>query len=273
MIQCEVYKERSNAACLRAAFDLMCTNFMLFLRRTWMAALVFSVLSSLSLVFNDSPIAVVLVVVSILAMCLLYSCCMGEIVEQRRGSLFLRLLKVNVLNIVVVMLFTVLVVLAVLLVHNYMPTEKQPSGNVGFMSVTLITIAIYIVAFVVLLPTYFSSMKYVVEPQMKLRGVYGKAYKEGWHSWGYLFVVAILTFLIAAIVLGVAYLPIIVLASAKSIDASGVLLGDVSALPKSFALMSFCTGVIASFINAYVMIWLLLTWYYAYGRISAMHKS
>lgn len=273
MIQCEVYKERSNASCLRAAFDLICTNFMLFLRKTWLSALVFSVLSALLLVFNDSLIAIIPVVGTIVAMCLLYACCLGEVVEQSRGSLFLRFLKVYALNIVVVLLFELLAVFIVVLVNKLSGKPTETASVQSLLPYALIAVGVLIAMIVALVPTSFSSIKYVVEPQTKLRIVFGSAYKDGWRSWGYLFVVGFLVFLIAAIVLGLAYLPIIVLASAKRINDVGVMLGDASALPTNFSLMLFCAGVIASFINAYVMMWMLLTWYHAYGRIETRRRE
>jgi len=273
MIQCAVFEERSNVGCLRAAFDVMCANFMLLLRKTWVAALAFSVFMALLLQLSDTLFSIPIVVGLVLTAYYLGACCLHEVTEMGKGKLFVRALIVYILNSVIILLFEIIAVGVAWSVLKSPEKETMAEDTVNLLPYLLIVVIVLLVLFLALIPTYYSYMKFVVEPQENVLSVFGKSYKTGWKNFGYLFVVVLLTSLVALVAVGVLFIPTAVLLSAAKNNADGVALGDASALPNNFLLMSFIVCVVSSFLYSYVSMWALLTYYHAYGRIEARLKE
>lgn len=269
MIQCDILKERSYTGCLRASFELMCANSGHILRRTWWIAALIAALAAVPAATAAHAVGLLSIVASVLAACLLYACCMDEASGKGRRTLFLRTLKAYTLNVIVVTLFIALTIMAMAAIGKLMPAAKEPNAAISLWPYALAAATMLIVMTVTLVPALYSSMKYIVDGTTKLRTVYGKSYKAGWHSWGGLFITILLITLIAAVIDGIIYLPTLILLSAKRMDSIGVSLGDASALPEGFRLMRFAATAAASFVNAYVSVWALFTMYYVSGHIEA----
>lgn len=273
MIQCDIQKERSYIACLRDAFDLMCANFAHIMRKTWWSAALLSVFSALTMIATNNVVITISAVASIAVFCLLYTFCMTEVVEGSRRKMFLRILKVCILYVFMALLFVLATVLAAIIMSKFAPTEEHQLATTNPLPAILITLAIYLVMLVIIIPTFYSSMKYFAESTTKLNTVFGKAYKTGWRNWGRLFIVMLLIVLIFLVVSGILSLPITVLLLAKASNAQGMMLGDASALPSGFTAMFFIAAAIASFINAYVGIWALFAQYLIYGHIETKNQK
>lgn len=132
-----------------------------------------------------------------------------------------------------------------------------------------ITLATMLLFLLLSLPLWYSSWKYLIEPDGKLSHVVGCDYLQGLRHWGRLFVIALLTALIAGIISVVLLMPVAIAGQALALDNMGTAMGDASGLPTYFYALVFFTVLIVSFVSVYILTWVGITFYYGYGHIAA----
>lgn len=145
---------------------------------------------------------------------------------------------------------------------------KGINENIIMLSGSII-VASALVFMLLALPLWYSSWKYLIEPDRKLPRVIGRDYVTGLRHWGYLFIIALLTFIIVGVIDVVLYMPMAIAGQAMAFDNMGKTMGDASGLPSYFMVMVFFTALIIAFVSTYVLTWVGITFYYGYGNIEA----
>ena len=278
----ELYKERSYAGCIGAAFEMLCANFATIFRRTWVPALVAALVGALS-VLVPLPVVVAasdvapffLAVGAQIAVLILFLAAFAWMnagvvtllnAEQRRVNM-LRCFRSTALFFGTSAVLFLLIVGSgfVLILSRYGEMPATQWTILGAFALVFLVLAV--VMFVVYVPTVYSNMRYLVAGDCSLWSVFGKNYAVGWSHWGFL---ALVTFLIALIVLVVsvvAGVPQVTLVLAEQVDNFGVMvLGDASDLPDNFLFLRYVVNFLTSFVLLYLCVWCELVCYFAYGR-------
>lgn len=283
----ELYKIRSLGGCIKAAFDLYRTNIKTIFRRTWAAATVWAVANAaLMLAVNHfvgnmlsfarpNPAGIVAMVVTLLLAYAAYTWFYAIIVALLNGS-SMKLNLPRVIRFALLMLAIGIVVVAIASAIAIVPMAAAPNLEAMMAASARSTIAnglLILTLFIVLVPLYFSTMKYLMETDQKLLSIFKKPFATGWKHWGYIFMLCLLAGLIIVIIDFVASLPAGITAMATQYDISGQSMGDTSGLPAYFMLLAFIANAVSAFIMVYVAAWGMMVMYYGYGHIEAKEKA
>lgn len=274
-MESELYKARSLSSCMKAAYDMFVSNIKTILRRTWLPAVLFAVLSAVSTVvlygimtkfYTAMPptgmppytqmlvwggVAVVFLLLSIAA-----SVWFDAIVISLLDGASM---KANLPRVIRLALLILTLTLVVSIVSWVLPI--------------IISVAVYLCFAVAIVPTLYSSMKYLMEPTQKLLSVLGRPYLAGWRHWGYLFMLCLLAGIIVSIIYLIVNMPANIDGLAVVADSSGRILGDDTGLPGYFMPVAAFASFISSLIMIYVGSWFIIIVYYAYGHIEAKEKA
>ena len=288
----DLYKVRSFGGCLKAAYDIFSTNLKHIFRRTWLPAVIFAVLSSITMiaVVSMSTIMANLVTpppvssialggIGLLILFLVtysaYAWFYTSIISLLNGESFKHNLP-RMIRLVLLILGIGIVFGLIVTAASTIPLvgEKSPAALAkASVTSTVITSVLMIVFVVVILPLSYSMMKYCIETKSKLFSVFKKPYIIGWKHWGYIFIVTFLCGIILLVIDFIASLPLTVTTFASSFNSLGLTMGDPSGLPGYFNILSFIAGLISTFIMIYVSAWYTCVAYYVYGHIEAKEKA
>ncbi|MGI6243808.1 MAG: hypothetical protein ACOYJK_09815 [Prevotella sp.] len=284
-METELYKIRGLAKCVKAAYDLFSTNLTTILRRTWLPVTVFVIifsvgrmlyisqsasLASATWVTNDhwqwilgSILVTLLTIASaIWAYSAAVSLLNGLSVKRNIPRIFRFALLVIAIGFVVGLIMGGITVLPSV-------TKDHAASSQSPMLYSAISILLLVLLLILAVPAYYSSLKYLIEPQQKIGSVLGKPYRKGWHYWGFLFTTALLTSIIVGVLSLVIMAPNYLILSARIADFQGMSMGDASGLPSYFKFLALIASMISTFIYVYLMIWALMVYYYAYGTLEA----
>ncbi len=150
-----------------------------------------------------------------------------------------------------------------------MATDATPDALAAMGSVMLLTIVFTLLLVAVLLPVYYSGMKYLMEPGVKLTSVIGRNYRNGWRSWGFLFGVMFVTALITMVCAWIIQLPAGVLTFAENLNKLGVSMGDGDGMPTWFSTVQLLVLMVCAVLYIYVELWTMTVLYFAYGTVEA----
>lgn len=286
----DVYKIRSLGSCMKAAYTLFTTNLKTILRRTWLPAVVMSVLAGLMVLpyFNyiyhqptpTQPVnaASITLMVSAIVFSLLEMGASAWLTAIIVSLLNGRSMKANLPRIIRYTLVLLLIVCVVAVVStgvSFIPFATAGKAGITTKVITLssvLSLAVSLCFVIALLPLYYSSMKYFMEPERKVFSILGKPYRTGWRYWGYLFMLCLLAGIIVTIIYLIVTMPASVLGLATMNDAFGLELGDASGMPGYMRPVACVATAISAFILTYVMVWMTVLSYYAYGHIEAKEK-
>ncbi len=281
----DLYKVRSLAKCTQAAYDLLSTNLKKIISRTWMPALMFAVISALTHllvvsypamtdVFNgqtqDHVTGLLAITCSTLLSFFVMTWGFARVVSLLNGQSF----KTNwprMGRLYLLCLGLTVLLLAIIVALGYLPiltADTPPSPNTLVLALGIMMLGAVITA-LCLIPTYYSVVKYCMEPEQKLGTVLGKAYRRGWRSWGFLFSLALLVGLIICLLATVVLMPLVIVQTACYANILGMSMGDPSGMPAYYPWLSFAAALLCMFVWFYIMIWEILVFYYAYGTIEA----
>lgn len=283
-METELYKVRSLSSCMKAAYDMFSTNIRTIFRRTWIPALVFSIFSAIATtIFYKVPFNS-LTAGTAIASFIVFLFCIGVLMTSvwfdaiiisllNGNSMKANLPRVIRLTLLIIgITFAISIVTSVIALIPTINSGKMINPGVVGLSV-IISCLIYGVFVIVLLPTLYSSMKYLMEPEQKVFSVLGKPYGAGWRHWGYIFMLCLLAGIIVSIIYLIVGLPMSIITIAFSINAGGLALGDPSGLPGYFPILTFFSSLISSFIMIYVGAWVTIIGYYAYGHIETRERE
>lgn len=271
----ELYKTRSLSACLKSALDTVCNNAKTIITNTWLPALVCALVAAAMAVINgNSTIDFVLRLVIFLVAIVANAFLLGKVATMLNG----RKLKLNFKRFVLVGLLTLgLTILAIMILAAVFAMTNNwalSSGSTNSMSYAMIACGVIILIMgIALLPTAYSCMNYVYGESATFGSIFGKPYKTGLKSWGFLFMIHLLLGIICTIAL----IPILavpfILGIANAANMGSMMLGDENGLPSYFIPLYYFASVLSSFIFAYIAIWAHITTYYAYGNIKYKHNE
>lgn len=283
----ELYKIRSLGGCIKAAFDLYRTNIKTIFRRTWAVATVWAVANAALMLFTNqfvgnmlsftrpSPAGIVAMVVTLLLAYAAYTWFYAIIVALLNGSS----MKLNLPRVIRLALLTLAIGIAVVAIVSaivIIPMAAAPDVEAMLTANTRSIRAccmLILILFIVLVSLHFSTMKYLMETDLKLLSIFKKPFATGWKHWGYIFMLCLLAGLIIVIIDFVASLPAGITAMATQYDISGQGMGDASGLPAYFMPLAFIANAVSAFIMVYAAAWGIMVMYYCYGHIEAKEKA
>ncbi len=291
-METELYKIRSVRACFRAAYDLFCSNLKTIFRKTWLPIALLSAVTCLNVLFypllmdtrtSAAPtlqqylpklavptgIALASLCISVWAGSIFWSMLNG----QTRKANWPRMARLTGIYVGAGCVAAIVALLAGFTIMQTSAPQPAPQDNALFYKIMAVCIVSYIVWPVLLLPTAYSSIKYLMEPMQKAGSVLGKSYREGWRHWGFLFVCALLCLIIFALAGSIMQLPIGIMWVARVADSTGMFMGDASGLPHLFGTGQYTVATVCTFVTYYLTMWCTLVFYYAYGSIEAKIKA
>ncbi|MBP5570284.1 MAG: hypothetical protein J6X46_04595 [Prevotella sp.] len=291
----ELYKNRGFGATLKAAYNMFLTNFTRIFRHIWWAALVFALVLPLSMVANTLMMKssgslwwvwVLVALVVVAAEVVFFSRLTMLYNEESWKWNIIRILKLTV-----VVLFVIVVVAFVFgftkgLMENWLLADLQEKMKTGAdaqaamamtasanMKVTAVMLCGLLIFILLLVPLYYTSMKYVVEVKSRLRKILWPSYTKGLRRWGYIFVLLLLTGLVLFPFVLVVCLPLIIMVTSMMLSTNGVLQGDPSGLPGGFMWLYYAVYVLTVFVLTFFTVFELTVIYFMYGSIETREQE
>lgn len=291
-METELYKIRSVQACFRAAYDLFCSNFKTILRKTWIPSLALAlVMGLIDLIYvNTLPFLAAgeqgfpktlmaygaILIIGVVATGIsvwLFGKFLGLLNGRSCKANWPRVLRLVGISIVVAFaLAFIMLLIAVPILFLAGTASGHASPQPLFLSMAVVCV-LYLACIIALVPTSYSSMKYLMEPEQKAWSVLGKPYLKGWRYWGFLFLCGFLFFLIYSLIMSLVHMPAGILLLAKIISMKGVAMGDTAGIPAFFSVIIYVFSTACYFIWAYMLMWMTTLLYYAYGSIEAKIKD
>jgi len=282
----ELYERRSISECLSEGWTLMSTNIGRIAKSMWwpvlltvifagIAAPVMFVIEKHSVENNIGVIDGLLAgifVIAMFAIMIVFTAKIFKLLnEQTTQFCIKRTAKLTGVIICVAILITMFLV-GIVVGAFFLISKGIVAQTIGIGLFALVYILAIIAVFIVYSPISYVGVKYLVEPEMKLKEM-GKAYKRGWKNLGKIIGFTLLSSLIITIAQCVISLPGVIAMLAASLSLQGIALGDPSGLPSSFMVIFGITAGVSCFITCILMIWFTLSEYYLYGSIEAKYRS
>lgn len=291
-METELYKIRSVRSCFRAAYDLFCSNLNTIFKKTWLPMAVLSVITGLNSFFYPALLSnptyepqtthqfvtsmVALCIIALLAICATVwasTSFISLVNGHTRKYNWPRVARATGVYLSVACVISIVTMLAFDIVLWATAARSGSQSTPPTTYLLAIRIISYIAWPLLLLPTVYSSIKYLMEPSQKVWSILGKSYRQGWHHWGFLFVCGLLCFIICGLAGCIVNLPFCIMWLAQWVDSLGTLMGDASGLPTFFGAGYYAVTVVCTFVWCYLMMWCTLVFYYAYGCIEAKIKE
>lgn len=282
-IENDLYKIRSFGGCIKAAFDLFRTNVKTLCRRTWLAALVTAIIGalfsvvSLSFTFTASPsiaagVAFIVLALAYYAATIWYDTIIVSLLNGR--SMHDNGPRVTKAMLLLLLVWILVMIITIVLSTGYTISQmKSPNDIAAIGKSVMITMGIFIIVAIAILPLTYSVMKYFIEPDQKLLSIFKKPYRTGWRHWGYIFVVCLIAGIIVSIIYIVVSMPFNITMVSWNANNTGIMMGDENGLPGYFKILFFLAALIATFIMIYSLTWFMFVDYYCYGHIEAKEKA
>lgn len=292
----KLMKSRSSRACVTAGIRLFLSKFRPIFRQTWPAALIYAAAVSISgmiaIAFLPSLMAIpanasytdalgwflsavmanlagtliILVALTILTgygMTLLSHHASQQTILAPQGWPMAdrKILGRSAVAMVWIVVFSLL--LAALLCAVAMGA----TWSLGWKAGPAIGVAMIILTIAFFLPLEYVSMKYILTRQNGFFHHLRRGYPIGLRHLGIIFLVTLITSIMAALVTMVANLPAYVLLMANLTAYEGALAGDPLGMPSYINLLTAATLFLTGFIQAYMLMMTLFPSYYMYGSI------
>lgn len=130
------------------------------------------------------------------------------------------------------------------------------------------------VIMLIMLPFIYVGLKYIMEPDSKLRKIITKSYVTGLRYWGFIFIALLLATLCTSICGALVSIPTLIVMAANALSVFGVnYLGDPTGLPSYFTVIQFTVVTFSSFICLYINIFAIFVCYFLYGSIETKEKE
>ena len=142
----------------------------------------------------------------------------------------------------------------------------------GLTSLTVGAAVMGLVLMCLLLPLCYTSYRAVLAEKFRPAPPFG-GYLDGLGHWGLLFVVMLVTGIIAWLLSLVTQLPAAILYAANVQSQLGALQGDELGMPEGMWWLNFVVFAVGGFIQAYVQLSTLFPFYYVYGTIAESSKK
>ena len=126
---------------------------------------------------------------------------------------------------------------------------------------------VLIVLGVLFVPLYYVFYKYLLTPGLRFTSVLSAGYTIGMRHLGSLLAVVVVTMLVVATAALLLSLPMQILYLANIQAQTGLLMGDPLGMPAYMPKLTAAVFILASFLQAYVLMAEAFPLYYAYGSI------
>ena len=279
--QSSISKSRSYISCLSEAHRMLFDNFRLIFGRTWMyfaalallAALYFSLYTHVLLYGNTTTLSVLISVASLVTLC-------AEVVYYARIMFLVngRPMKWNIRRCAVLAGVYVLFWLVVALVYAAVSYGViQLKQTVNLLELRPMFIAFSCVSMligVLLIPYVYSGVKYLVDPESKLKRILLSSYVTGLKHIGLIFIALFLAVLCVVICALFVSIPIIIVLIADAFSVFGVnYFNDPTGLPSYFHIIQYAVFTFTFFIWAYLNVFVVFVCYFLYGSIETREKE
>ena len=281
--QSSISKNRSYTACLSAAHGMMFDNIRTIFCRTWTYCLSLALISAIyvslylhAMLYGCSTGLTVTLCITTLITLAVQIACQAKVISLVNGQS----MKWNVTrctNIAVCSIaFCVMLALIYTFVTYSVVIYKQPMTiSVRDMQPLFYVLgAMSIIIMLILLPFTFVVMKYLMEPEIRLRKIIFKSYKTGLRHWGLIFTALFLATLCTTICALFISIPMLIILAANSLSVYGVnFIGDPTGLPSYFTAIQLAVFTLTFFIWQYVNIFITFVCYFLYGSIITREKE
>lgn len=291
-METDLYKIRSIRACFRAAYDLFCSNLRTLFKKTWLPVLALSAISSLAhlIPWNESvqtiteqaptnPLMKIIAlsagvfVMGLTAIIWTWGCVFSLLNGRSRKMNWLRLTRAMLVFMGVIALMS-LVSIGMSCIPFMLSTNiANPDHTTEFTASGAITIGTFMIWAILLVPTTYTLMKYMMEPNEKVGCIMGKSSRQGWRHWGFLFVCILVAYIISLLAFTIVKTPELILFLANQSNEAGKLMGDASGLPSYFGIANYLVSLSCTFVWSYLTICISMVFYYAYGTIEAKRRA
>lgn len=272
-------KDRSGRACISAGYRLYMSNFKRIFRYSWMAALVFAIVTSISgtmlILHPRLTLCSILMMIFVEALFASYG---FAVLKQHQQTgvinyspkwfnldvhIFVRTLKAWLNLLLIYIVVTGLVAGITILSASYLPlyTAIGLTGLVGLL------------AFIFLLPLAYTNTRYVLTDGISYWQNLSERYGIGLRRWGFIFLVVFVTILFMSVISLLTSLPALILSIANQTATMGYITGDPLGMPSYIGWLAAVVFLLIGFIQAYVMLSFLFPIYYMYGAIDAHEKE
>lgn len=293
-------KSRSPHATIAAGFRLYLGQFKRIFRYTWVIALLFSVVCGLfgTYYVMEYPRLIVAVhtgtvdmahmvsltvgmgtgLVAVLAVHVLYWAYVFSMLDAHKSTAeipwaakVLHMDRKMTWRMLKAMLWALLVVALVALVGAAVAIlgrkTLSPAVTTGLLTLVLLVVA------VLLVPLYYVFCKYLLTPGLTFTRALAAGYPVGLRHLGALLAVVVVTLLLVAVVALLLSLPMQILYLANIQAQTGLLMGDPLGMPAYMPRLTAAVFVLATFLQAYVLMAQAFPLYYAYGSIEATEEE
>jgi|GEM_PF-6104493 len=250
-----LYKNRSAAACLSAAYTLIATNAKLFFKKSWLALLLASAVAGALLLVAPNPL---------------------EMRVLAADKSLINGVKVVMYLLPLLAIYIWLSVTDGISASLLSPLKTGKCLKRSAWSTLLVLLGWIpgcLTAGLAIIPTSFSSWHYLLTPDSKLKSVYGKPYLTGWRYFGMLFTLELLLIIIQTVLILLICMPMIILMLAQQQNELGVLLGDDNGMPAFWPLGMLVVSVLCLFLASLVRMWANMASMYAAGSIMTSQKE
>lgn len=282
----ELYKRRSISECLSEGWTLMSTNIKRIAKAMWLPTLLIVVFAAFvaptifilekhnienSVTTTDGLLAGA-IFLAMIAILIYFSAKLFKLLnEQTIRFCVTRMTKITgVVLGFAVLLSLALVGIATLAIAVIAKGIVAPAIGVGLFAIIYLLAIIAVI--VVFAPMNYVGVKYMIEPEMNLKGIF-KAYKRGWKNLGKIVGFTLLSSLVIYIAQCIISLPGVIAMLAASLSLQGIAYGDPSGLPSAFMVILGITMGISSIITSILMIWFTLSEYYLYASIESKYRQ
>ena len=272
-------KDRSSRACISAGYRLYLSNFKRIFRASWLAALIFAIVSGIcgTLLILRPQFTLITLPIAILINTLFVTYGFAALKQHQETGfiqrtvhwysldthIFVRTLKAWLCSLVISLVIScALTAVGFLLLNNI-------SMYTAIGAIAVITLLV----FALLLPLTYTNMRYVLNDGTNYwSNLFGK-FGTGIRRWGFIFLVVFMTALIGWVCSLFTSLPALILSLAGNEANFGVLHGDPYNMPSYIGWLSALVFLLIGFIQAYVMLSCLFPIYYMYGAIEVHEQE
>ena len=279
--QAVINKSRSYTACLSEAHRMLFDNIKVIFIRTWAYSLVLAMVSALYLSLyihamlygGGFGLAVMLCVATLAAIAA------GTVFQARVMHLVngrpmrWNLARCGILTACCIVAGIVLIGVCAAVVFGIVASQQY--ATLADMQPVFICLGgMSVVVALLMLPFVYTSMKYMMEPECKLRRMAAKTYAVGLRHWGLVFTALFLAELCVIPCSLLVSLPMFIVLAANSYSVYGVnFIGDPTGLPSYFTAIQAAVFTLTFFIWAYVNIFIVFVCYFLYGSIATREKE
>lgn len=279
--QAAVDKSRSYISCLSEAHKMLFDNIRQIFGRTWIHVLVLSIISAVyfslyihaMLYGTNTALTIGLCAMSVIVLC-------AQVAYYSRVMFLIngRPMRWNIIrctNITALYLCFCIVILLIFAAITYWIVLSRGTVTIAELLPVFYTFgAVSLIIMLLMLPFVYVAVKYLMEPECKLRSTIFKSYVVGLRHWGFLFIALLLATLCTVICMALVSFPTLIVMAANALSVFGVnYLGDPTGLPSYFMIIQVTVVALSSFICLYINIFAIFVCYFLYGSIETKEKE